>query len=76
MHLCAISEVNRRLREDAAGFVREAEDAYDKQVTAIAAHIRDHADTCPVVLLMRPPVSRSNCPGVMMEGMVTPSATS
>lgn len=67
MHICEISEVNRRLREDAAGFIREAEAAYDKQVTDIAAYIRDHADTCPVVLISGPSGSGKTTTALMLE---------
>ena len=65
--ICSIADVNRHLREDAATFIRETEEAYDQQMTAIAAHIRDHADTCPVVLISGPSGSGKTTSALILE---------
>ncbi|MBQ9859464.1 MAG: adenylyl-sulfate kinase [Clostridia bacterium] len=62
-----IAEGNRRLTEDAAAFIREADAAYDARLEEIAAYIRAHADTCPVVLLSGPSGSGKTTTAMMLE---------
>ncbi len=65
--ICSIADVNHRLREDAAAFIRQTEEAYDRRMTEIAAHIRDHADTCPVVLISGPSGSGKTTSALILE---------
>lgn len=65
--ICHVSEVNRRLKTDAEDFIREAEAAYDHQLTEIAAYIRDHKDTCPLVLISGPSGSGKTTTALILE---------
>ena len=62
-----LAESNRRLREDAAGFIREAEEACHRRITEIAAHIRDTRDACPVVLISGPSGSGKTTTALKLE---------
>ena len=65
--ICHVSDVNRQLQEDAVAFIRQADAAYDHQLEEIAAHIRDHADTCPLVLLSGPSGSGKTTTALILE---------
>ena len=62
-----IAEGNARLARDAAAFIQEAEAAYDARLEEIAAYIRAHAATCPVVLLSGPSGSGKTTTAMMLE---------
>ncbi|MBE6806740.1 MAG: adenylyl-sulfate kinase [Ruminococcaceae bacterium] len=63
----SILECNRRLAEDPAGFVAEAEANYDRQLTEIADYIAAHRDACPIVLLSGPSGSGKTTTALMLE---------
>ena len=62
-----VAESNRRLSEDPAAFIAQAEAAYDARLEEIAAYIRDHAEQCPVVLLSGPSGSGKTTTAMMLE---------
>ena len=62
-----IMDINRALRADAAALVAASERAYSRQLTAIADHIADHRDTCPIVLISGPSGSGKTTTALMLE---------
>ncbi len=63
----SILECNRRLAEDPAGYVNEAEQNYDRQLTEIADYIAAHSEQCPIVLLSGPSGSGKTTTALMLE---------
>lgn len=49
-----IKDINAALARDAAAFIREADAAYDRQITAVARDIMAHREQCPIILLAGP----------------------
>ena len=62
-----VRNINAALCADAAGFVREAEAAYHRQLTAITDYIVAHRDTCPIVLISGPSGSGKTTTARMLE---------
>ncbi len=65
--VCSVAAINQQLKEDAVGFIRQADEAYDRQLTTIAAHIRDHREQCPIVLLSGPSGSGKTTTALIIE---------
>ena len=65
--ISSILDINRRLAENPAAFIAEAEAAYDRQLTAIADHIAAHSEQCPVILLSGPSGSGKTTTALMLE---------
>lgn len=63
----SILDINRRLAENPAAFIAEAEAAYDRQLTEIADHIAAHSEQCPVILLSGPSGSGKTTTALMLE---------
>lgn len=63
----SILDINRRLAENPAAFIAEAEAAYDRQLSEIADHIAAHSEQCPVILLSGPSGSGKTTTALMLE---------
>ena len=50
----SLSEINRRCREDAVGFIQECDEVYERKLELAAAQIRDNLKHSPIVLLSGP----------------------
>lgn len=49
-----IRTINDRLRADAYGYMRQAEEEFDARLTAVAQDIRDKRAQCPIILIAGP----------------------
>ena len=65
--ISSILDINRRLAENPAAFIAEAEAAYDRQLSKIADHIAAHSEQCPVILLSGPSGSGKTTTALMLE---------
>ena len=62
-----IMDINCGLTEGVAAFVAASEQAYSRQLTAIADYIAAHKDTCPIVLISGPSGSGKTTTALMLE---------
>jgi len=62
-----LSEINRRIREDAAGFVAECDANYQKRVEEAAESIISRMDQSPIVLLSGPSGSGKTTTALKIE---------
>ena len=62
-----INEINKRLREDAKGFISECEDAYAKKVDDAARTIAEGIRHSNIVLLSGPSGSRKTTAAMKID---------
>ena len=65
--LRTVRELNDAIATDAAAFVAKAEADYHGRLDEIAAHIRDHAEQQPIILLSGPSGSGKTTTALMLE---------
>lgn len=63
----SLADGNRAIEQDAAGFIRQADEAYDRQIEEIAVHIREHHRERPIVLLSGPSGSGKTTTALILE---------
>ena len=68
-----IRTINAALRQDAPGMIARADAAYADRLNAIAADIREHGDTRPLLLLAGPSGSGKTTTARMVEHMLDSS---
>lgn len=65
--LRTVQELNTAMAADMAAFIRQAELDYHRQLDTIAAHIRQHAQRQPIILLSGPSGSGKTTTALMLE---------
>lgn len=63
-------ELNKRLRDDPAGFIKSADDTYYNQILGIAKDIYDHRNERPIILLSGPSGSGKTTTALEIEKLL------
>ena len=65
-----ISEMNRKIKSDAAAFIAEAERSYHDMVKAVAMDLHEHRDVRPILLLSGPSGAGKTTTAMTIESLL------